>query len=130
MCGNCGFPSPPRPVGRARECGRSHGHGIRSHLNFDLLVKAASVQKQPLIGGGTFGGIWESRSHETAEFPGVFTMISVPSRRAHYRIISMYYVIFTYSTSITAKSATIGHFESAGRSRAIALSICFQDCFI
>jgi hypothetical protein len=44
--------------------------------------KVRRVQKQPVIGGGMFGGICARRSHETAEISGLFFMIVNPSRGA------------------------------------------------
>ena len=53
---------------------------------------------------------------------------SVPG--ANYLIISLYYMVFIRLTSTIAKSATISHFESTGRSRAVVLEVSFQDCFV
>src|ERR1700734_1421001 len=52
-------------------------------VRFGLPERARSIQKQPIIGGGMFGGISARHSHETAEIPDLFLTISVPSRGAN-----------------------------------------------
>ncbi len=61
---------------------------------------------------------WESR-----RFPANFGC----DMEVYYLIISMYYMVLIYLTSIIAKAATISHFESAGRPRAVVLGVSFQD---
>jgi hypothetical protein len=55
---------------------------LADFLRSKLPERARSIQKQPIIGGGIFGGIGARRNHETAEIPGLFYMISNPSRGA------------------------------------------------
>jgi hypothetical protein len=54
----------------------------RCFLESKLPERARSIQKQPIIGGGMFGGIGARRRHEIAEITGLFPTISNPSRGA------------------------------------------------
>jgi hypothetical protein len=50
--------------------------------------KASNVRGQPVIGGGTFGGIGVEHRREIAEIPRLFFAISNPSRGAMKSIVS------------------------------------------
>jgi hypothetical protein len=74
-----------------------------------------------------FGGICIKRSRETTEMPGPFynEYESVPESQLFNNIIVLRDI---YLNNCDVRNHY--HFESVRLVRAVALSICFRDCFI
>jgi hypothetical protein len=72
-------PSRGRWANTAPPCRQLAGRCPSIFLRSKRPERARSIHKQPIIGGGMFGGIGARRSHENAEIPGLFHTISNPS---------------------------------------------------